>query len=150
MTMNESLLIKRTLLVLLILVGLGFAIYPGLSAQMEARHCSATPVVILADGSTVMLSATIGTEAIYVQNIYYTLHVPRGKTLKEVMNTAGVLGGHETVTVIADNDPGKYSSSTLVSVIASQVPVTTSIMVDDTQSAAISGFSNQRLVALLQ
>lgn len=150
MVVNETLLIKRTMLVVLILVGLGIAIYPGLSTQMEARQCSAAPVVILTDGSAVMLSATIGTEAIYVQNIYYTLHVPRGKVLQEVKNTAGVLGGHETVTLIADNDPGKYSSSTLVSVLAAQVPVTTTISIDDAQSAAKSGFSNQRLVASLQ
>lgn len=146
MLYTQSFVFKRSLLVILILVCLGIAIYPWLSAQVGARNCQANLVVYLQDGSTITLTTQIATDTAYVQKIQYTLHVPRGAALKEVVNTPGELGKHETVTVVADNDPGIFTSSTLVRVIATQVPVTTTLAVQGGYSALVRGYTNQSLV----
>ena len=147
MLYTQSFVFKRSLLVVLILLGLGVAIYPWLSAQIDARFCQADPVVYLQDGSEITLTTQISTDVAYVSRIHYTLHVPRGAALQEVVKTPGELGKHETVDVVADNEPGIFTSSTLVRVIATHVPVTTTLTVKNDHPVLVRGYTNQSLVA---
>jgi hypothetical protein len=85
---------------------------PPLAPQAHAiiGRCAGDPIVVLSDGATIDVSATSNAEASAVCQIAYTLHVPAGTRVVSVT----ALGVRETLSVVADNAPGRYDTLTRV------------------------------------
>jgi hypothetical protein len=80
--------------------------------------------VVLSNGATLDLQASIADSASDVSSVTYTVHVPKGTYVVSVLNTDGVLGLAEHIQVYSDSWPGSYTSTTLVSTRAPGVAVT--------------------------
>ena len=84
------------------------------SARADLVACRSDPVVILSNGVTVDLTATINDTAADVQQVAYTLHAPMGTSIVSVLYTSGVLGPKEVLRFVADSTAGVYRSLTHV------------------------------------
>jgi hypothetical protein len=77
--------------------------------------CRSDPTVLLSNGALVDLQAGIddpyGTGD--VTSVDYILHVPQGLSVVAVAKTGGVLGMVEAVTVIADDAPNTFDTTTV-------------------------------------
>ncbi len=140
------------LYMLVVLLVAAFAL-PGLT--QAKLLCRADPVVILSNGVTMDISATISTLPMQVQEVHYELHVPVGLTMIAVVHTPTWLTSQETFTFYADQQPGQYKVVTTV-----QTSVGDASVVADTTLVSllgirlgyfkVSGFERNPLTLLFQ
>lgn len=97
---------------------------PTPAARAAIGACGSDPAVVLSNGVTVDLSASIADDATDVQQVAYTLHAPAGTTVVAWIGTDGPLGPAETLRYVADDAPDTYDSSTTVRTGATGVSVT--------------------------
>ena len=84
------------------------------SARADLVGCRSDPVVILSNGVTVDLTATINDTEADVQQVAYALHAPMGTSIVSVLYTSGALGPKEVLQFFADSTAGVYRSLTQV------------------------------------
>jgi hypothetical protein len=117
-------------------------------AQAGTGACTSEPVAILSNGYAIDVTANVGTSASDVQNVSYTLNIPKGVSLVSWTDTA-TLGPRDTYSVNANNNAGNYTvgvsakTGTQASVTASTDLVNATHAHVSSNSA--SGQSNQQL-----
>jgi hypothetical protein len=98
--------------------------------------CRADPILILADGTQLRLTATIESEAPHIRQITYAIHLPRGSVVSRVVLTGGPLTGKEVVAVTADQAARVFTTETEV---VMHDPVRCGTAVRAASSVAIQG-----------
>lgn len=98
-----------------------FALFIALSTLVirpdvaQARlMCRSDPIVILSNGVTMDIGASISTMPWQVTEVHYELHIPQGVSVILAVQTPTWLTSQETFTVIADQAPNNYKVSTIV------------------------------------
>jgi len=76
--------------------------------------CRSDPVVILSNGVTLDIGATISTLPWKVREVHYELHIPRGVFMLVAIHTPTWLTSQETFTVYSDQDSNQYVVTTQV------------------------------------
>ena len=76
--------------------------------------CRSDPVVILSNGVTLDIGATISTLPWKVREVHYELHIPRGVFMLVAIHTPTWLTSQETFTVFSDQDSNQYLVTTQV------------------------------------
>lgn len=129
--------------------GLMTVAHPVSVAHASLGGCNGDPVVVLSNGVTIDLNASIADNLSDVQQVAYTLHAPAGTSMVSVTYTSGLLGPKEVLRFYSDNLPDTYDTSTRVSTYATDIPVTTSTSAVPVMglpaSAWTSGFDQQNL-----
>lgn len=110
----------------------------GASAQLAS--CRTDPVVTLSNGYTVTLWANISTDISHVTSVNYTLHVPRGVSIKTISYDAN--GSVETVQLVADQSGSHYSDVTTVNTTTTGVAYSAYATRQDSTVASRSGQSD--------
>jgi hypothetical protein len=105
--------------------------------------CRADPIVVLMDGTVVRMSVTIAMHPRLVQEIVYTLYVPRGSVVREIVYTGGPLADKERVVLIDSLDKHRYVTDTLVRGRSGRATIAYT-GVNGTRAFA-KGLTNQRL-----
>lgn len=131
--------------VLLFLVAL-LAAFPVSTVSAALRTCRTDPIVMLSDGNTVAMSATMATEAGNVRQIAYKLHVPSGVTVTKIVFTGGEWAKKEVVEVYADLPSGKYRSETTVFTHSGSASVSATARLKSGFFGTARGRSGERLV----
>ena len=70
--------------------------------------CRSDPVVILTNGVTLDIGASISTLPWQVQEVHYELHIPQGVRMLLAIHTPAWLTSQETFTAISDQAPDQY------------------------------------------
>ncbi len=99
--------IKVLIVALVALLVIPFTAYASLM-------CRSDPVVILSNGMTLDIGASISTLPWQVTEVHYELHVPRGVSLILAIHTPTWLTSQETFTLIADQPARSYNVVTTV------------------------------------
>lgn len=132
----------------LVLVGFGFAAQP---VGASFSTCGSDPVVMLSNGATVTLSATIGESADAVQRVVYDLRVPHRTTVVSITYGGDVVASKELLRVHDSAPDGTYESGVLVITQDENIPVTATATVvgTSTATASVSGYAGQFLTIRL-
>lgn len=86
-----------------------------ISGQALARFlCRADPLVILSNGVTMDIGASISTLPWEVTHVDYVLHVPVGVSAIATIHTPTWLTSQESFVIIADMPPRQYQTITTV------------------------------------
>jgi len=119
------------LLVASTLVSVGTLLCSGapLAAHADLVACRSDPVISLSNGITIDLSANINDGAADVQQVAYSLHIPKDVQVVARAGTDGLLGLKEVFTVVADALPGIYASTTVVTTGQHGVAVTAEMLI---------------------
>ncbi len=137
-----------TVVVLLVLF-VGSTLWaPAANAAFEG--CRADPIVYLSDGSILIVTVDVGTDASNLSLLDYSIHAPRGVTMLGVDhdNPPGFVG---EVRFSFDNDakPNQIMTDTVVQVQSGKkIPVTATTERGGT-SVSVSGVNGQHLKATL-
>mgnify|MGYP000073681897 CR=1 FL=1 len=126
--------------------------WPAASASAGVRSCRTDPILTFSDGSQLTVKAVIETELVNVEQVIYTVHIPKNLALTREVHTAGGMGGREVVVWIADQEPGEYQSSTLVIVktAANGVKVKAVAVLNPGTFGAVTGLAGEPLVVNLR
>ena len=98
----------------LITLGLLATTAMGSTASAQIIGCRTDPQVFLSNGMRVELSDAVNADAVDVDEVVYTLHLPVGVTPTRVVYTGRGLFGKETLLVFSDNPDGQYDGSSVV------------------------------------
>jgi len=111
------------------------------SASAAIRTCRADPVILLSNGEIIQTDATIQTDVENVQQIKYTLHLPVGVRVIAMIHTSGRLREKEVVEFVDNLPPYHYTTDTLISTAAANVPSVahTRVLLRDGSAAGMSG-----------
>ncbi len=132
----------RTWILLFVVVLL--AAFPVSTVSAALRTCRTDPIVSLSDGHKVSLSATIATDAANVNMIHYTLHVPRGVTVTNVVFTSA-FASKEMIMVWFDQPAGTYETETVVHTNQGVVDVSATTMLMVGVSNTGNGRSGEKI-----
>ena len=113
-------------------------------AHAQVSGCTADPVVSLSNGTQLDLYASIDDSSQDVQQVTFSVIVPRG--VQEVAYTPGLLGSKQVVNVYAHGGPHSYTTRTLVTTQTSGIHVTATtraVGTGGTASASDSGYAGQ-------
>ena len=83
--------------------------------------CRSDPVVTLSNGAVLDLHATVDDTYDDVQQVSYTLYVPKGTWVTSEVDTSA-LGPKDTFQFYADEPPNTYSAGTKVTTGTPQIP----------------------------
>ena len=145
-----SQLIRKRSLVVFFLVLASLAVSPVGSAMARLAACRGDPIVFLSDGSKIVITLDIATDASNVQSVVYTVHAPRGTNVKKVIYTGGGLGDWETLAFFADSAPKHYTADAyVVTKDRVDVAMTNTSSLDNVASGATSGYTRQHLMVKL-
>jgi hypothetical protein len=139
---------KKTarLIHLFILVVIALSL-PNMQASAMLVHCRTDPIFRLSNGDVINITLDIGTDAVYVRNVTYILHVPTGVFVKQVTYTAGGLGTKEMYKLYQDSPARTYTTDTVVTTQnTGLVAVTTTTRLNATYAKSISGYNGQHLI----
>jgi hypothetical protein len=78
------------------------------------------------------MTASIATDASQVKLITYTVHAPRGLSVRSIIYTGGVLKDKEQVNVVFDRASG-YQTEVVTTLAATVAPVTINAAVGSTR-----------------
>lgn len=119
------------------------------TAHASLGACGSDPVVVLSNGVTIDLYATVGDASDDVQQIVYTLHAPHGTSVLSVVYTSSLLGPKEVLQFEADTLPDTYATETVVTTGARGIAVTATTTVvpllDLPATASTHGYDRQSL-----
>ncbi|HZU11835.1 MAG TPA: hypothetical protein VFB58_03270 [Chloroflexota bacterium] len=117
-------------------------------ANAELGACYSDPVVVLSNGVTLDLSATINDSESDISQVAYSIHAPAGISVNSITYTSGPLGPKEVFRLVSSGTSTTYRVATLVST-GTTVPVDASVDAVTANSATLvsmSGNSNQQIV----
>lgn len=127
---------------------LGFAAPGGASASVGL--CRTDPIVMLSNGVTMRLTTGVNDASSDVQSVLYTVALPAGVSINQVVYTGGALGGKESVVAQTANDGSAYNTTVLVTTGASNVQVAAGVALTSGQSGAAAGYSGQPFTVQVQ
>jgi hypothetical protein len=131
---------------LLILMAAVLAL-PIIQASAALLHCRTDPIFKLSNGDVVNVTLDISTDAINVRNVTYTLHVPAGVAVKQVIYTAGGIGTKEMYKVYQDSPNKTYTADIVVTTQnTGSIPVTATVRLNSIYAQSVSGTNGQHLV----
>ncbi len=93
-------------------------------AAQASLLCRSDPVVILSNGMTLDLGASISVLPWQVREVHYELHVPVGVSMVVAIHTPAWLTSQETFATVADQPPQQYETVTTVYTTAGNAQVT--------------------------
>jgi hypothetical protein len=99
------------------------------SASAAVSGCRTDPKVWLSDGTKLTMIASVAADPNQVRMITYTVHVPRGLSVSQILYTGGALAGKERVVVLFDRTSG-YHIDAYADVGTKIIPVTISVTVE--------------------
>jgi hypothetical protein len=112
-----------------LLLALAVVLLSILPAQAAMLGCRSDPAVVLSNGLVLDLSADIAAKPWEVQQVVYTLHIPRGVNAVAILRTRTWPTSVERFVITADNAPGRYDSTTVVYTRRKGVAVTANLLV---------------------
>jgi hypothetical protein len=118
-------------------------------ASADISVCITDPVVLLSNGTMVDITATISDQAADVKHIAYTLDAPAGTSVIAITYSQGSIGSVESFQFRADNSPGRYDTTAVVTTGASGVPVKLMAAGSHLGSGSATGTSGQSLAVHL-
>jgi hypothetical protein len=119
-------------------------------ASAALARCRVDPIFILSNGDSVAVTSEVFTDPSRISYITYTLHVPPGVTVKQVIHTAQGLGIKEVYRVYQNSPAGVYSTDTVVTTSGlSKVAVIVYTRLNGLPVRTVSGYSGQHLVAIV-
>jgi hypothetical protein len=134
------------LLILMILI----LLMPTAHASAMLTRCRTDPIFTLSNGDKLTVTLDIDTDASYVRNVTYFLHIPAGVTVTKVTYTAGGLGTKETVKVYQDSPAKTYTTDTLLTTQnTGSITVIATTRLNSTYAQSVSGYNGQHLIATL-
>ena len=104
-------------------------------AHAQVSGCMADPVVSLSNGTQLDLYASIDDSSQDVQQVTFSVIVPRG--VQEIAYTPGLLGSKQVVNVYSHGGPHSYITRTLVTTQTSGVHMTAT-----TRAVGIGGIAS--------
>lgn len=117
-------------------------------ASAALARCRVDPIFILSNGDSVAVTSEVFTEPYRISYITYTLHVPAGVTVKQVVHTAQGLGIKEVYKVYQTSPAGVYTSDTVVTTSGlSRVAVTVYTRLNALPVRTVYGYNGQHLIA---
>jgi hypothetical protein len=129
----------RALALVITCVGLS-----AMPASAAVSGCRADPIVWLSNGTSLRMTVSIAADVSQVQMITYTVHAPRGLTVKSIVYTGGALQAKERVVMLFDRTSG-YVIETRVDLGKTVASVTATAAVGYT-TRTLSGSSTSPLV----
>jgi hypothetical protein len=132
----------RTVIALPLLVGIILNVCLLLEASAGLRVCRADPIVWLSNGTKVTMTASIAADASQVKLITYTVHAPRGLSVRSIVYTGGALKDKERVVVLFDRTSG-YQIEVVTTLAATVVPVTITAAVGNTRQTLTAPSTNK-------
>ncbi len=143
--MYKSNLLNRFLL--LVIAALMIASVPNVTALAALVKCRADPIFQLSNGDKITVTLDINTDAAYVRNVTYVLHIPAGVTVTRVTYTAGGLGTKELYKVYQDSIAKTYKSETLVTTQnTGSVGIVATVKLNSLTAKTASGMTGQYVV----
>jgi hypothetical protein len=94
------------------------------SADAHTTYCRTDPAIALSNGAVITLYEDIADVSTDVTKITYQLHVPVGVTVTSITYSGDVPSSLQSVTVMADENPGNYDGYTTVYTATPNVAVT--------------------------
>ena len=120
------------------------------TAQARLMACRADPIVYLSDGSRLVITLDVAASESDVQKVTYAIHAPIGTSVLKVIYTAGGFGKKEAFSFYDDQQPGHYSTDSLVMAGGSKgAAVTAQSKLDNVDSGTATGLVQQHLVVSL-
>jgi hypothetical protein len=140
--------------ILLTVLALAFLFSPSVAGAVSAE-CRSDPTILLSDGTTLDVSADIGTLLWGVRSVAYTVHIPAEVDVVAILKTPSWPTTMETVQVFADNPEQTYTAITVVTTWDHPVPVTANLVLVsalDINLGATStdGYDRQHLITTIQ
>jgi hypothetical protein len=117
-------------------------------AYAAASVCRTDPVVILTDGTSIDISASINTSLFNLQHVTYTVHAPAGSRLLAVVHTPNLPGTTESFQFYDDGPADQIQTDTIVTTSTSNVGVTATTIIG-LRLRSVSGMANEHLVVQL-
>lgn len=110
-------------------------------ASAAIRTCRTDPVILLSNGEIIQTDATIETDVSDVQEVRYTLHLPKGVQVIAVIHTPSQIRDKEVVEFVDDLPPYHYTTITRVQTATPNVPAVahTRALLRDGSAAGLSG-----------
>ena len=119
-------------------------------ASAALARCRVDPIFILSNGDSVAVTSDVFTDPSKISYITYTLHVPAGVTVKQVIHTARGLGIKEVYKVYQDSPAGVYTTDTVVTTSSlTKVAVTVYTRLNGLAVRIVSGYNGQHLIAMV-
>lgn len=116
--------------------------------------CRDDPVVTLSNGAQIDLTTDIVDTVGDVHGVSYTLHAPAGTSVVALIRTGGLLGPKESFHFYADDAPGRYDTTTVVTtgkvVTATATTTVVSVLGLVLGSSSASGMSGVKLVVKIR
>jgi hypothetical protein len=143
--MNKSNLLHRFFL--LVIAALMIASIPNVTASAALVKCRTDPIFQLSNGDKITITLDINTDAIYVRNVTYVLHVPAGVTVTKVTYTAGGLGTKELYKVYQDSILKTYKTESIVTTQnTGSVEMIATVKLNSMTAKSASGYTGQNIV----
>lgn len=139
------------LLRLFILVMILFAL-PVTQVSAGLVRCRTDPIFRLSNGDILTVTLDIGTAEANVRSVIYTLYVPAGVTVKQVVYTDGGIGEEESYQVYENSPANTYTTDTVVTTLdlAGLVDVTAYTRLNGVNTVvSASGYNSQHLIATI-
>ena len=113
-------------------------------AAVHARLlCRSDPVVILSNGVTLDIGATISTLPWQVTEVHYELHVPQGVSLVSAIHTPTWLTSQETFTVIGDQPAKSYVVNVTVRTTLGNATFSGDVLLVQLLGLKVGGYTQQ-------
>lgn len=138
------------LLRLFILIVILFAL-PVTQASAGLARCRTDPIFRLSNGDILTVTLDIGTAEANVRSVVYTLYVPAGVTVKQVVYTDGGIGKRETYKVYQTSPAKTYTTDTVVTIVnsAGVVDVIAYTRLNGVDTKSASGYNSQHLIVTI-
>ena len=138
------------LLRLLILVMILFTL-PATQASAALVRCRTDPIFKLSNGDILTVTLDLGTAEANVRSVVYTLYVPVGVTVKQVVYTDGGIGKKETYKVYQNSPAKTYTTDTVVTTVnsAGPVDVIAYTRLNGVSTKSVSGYNGQHLIVTI-
>jgi hypothetical protein len=149
MNIPRFLYVRRPLAAAVLAVGLLATPMAASGAFAHLSVCRHDPVVFLSNGNMLDLTATIGDDEQNIQQIVYTIHIPRGTSVTGVQYTHG-FNSVERLVAYSNDPAGTYDTYTDVRTSDKGVSVAATglaVYKSGTQSqmASASGWANKSI-----
>ena len=143
---------QRNRLICLFALLIFMLVLPSTHASAALVRCRVDPIFVLSNGDVVAITADIYADPSRVGDITYTLRVPFGVTVKEVVHTARGFGIKEIYKVYQNSPAQTYITESVVTMqsILPPAAVTISTRLNGVSVSTISGYSGQHLLITIK
>jgi hypothetical protein len=126
-------------------------VLPTSQASAALARCRTDPIFRLSNGDIVTVTLDLSTAEANVRSVVYTLYVPAGVTVKQVIYTDGGLGKKETYRVYQNSPAKTYTTDTVVTTVntAGLVNVIAYTRLNGIYTKSASGYNGQHLIVTI-